>query len=133
MSLTAQFTIPRCMCAQNAFGSNGAQQEVKNKYHPHQQKKKCHLLTGTSFLLYVGDNSRKRAIVAGMTDSAKSTFSGVFCFPKLNRILARARSGGRPIAVSTCDGSIAPEEHAAPVETASPLRSSAITIASPSI
>src|SRR5947208_1049494 len=83
--------------------------------------------------LYVGDNSRNRLIVPGITDNAKSTSVSVFCFPKLKRILARARSGGRPIAVSTCDGSIAPEEQAAPVETASPFRSRAITIASPSM
>ena len=58
--------------------------------------------------------------------------SAVFCLPRLKRRLARARSGDSPIAVRTCDGSIAPDEHAAPVETDKPLRSSAITIASPS-
>src|SRR5437867_742910 len=58
--------------------------------------------------------------------SAKSTSSAVFCFPKLKRRLARARSAGIPMAVSTCEGSIAPEEQAAPVETAIPLRSRAI-------
>ena len=36
-------------------------------------------------------------------------------------MLARARSGRKPIAVRTCEGSIAPEEHAAPVETAKPF------------
>ena len=46
---------------------------------------------------------------------------------------ARASSGFRPIAVSTWEGSTAPDEHAAPVEQASPFRSRAMMRASPSI
>ncbi len=53
--------------------------------------------------------------------------------PRLKRKLARASSAGRPMAVSTWEGSTAPEEHAAPVEQAKPFRSSAITRASPSM
>ncbi len=57
----------------------------------------------------------------------------VVCLPKLNRNVPRASSALIPIAVSTCDGSTAPDEHAAPVEQANPFKSSAITSASPSI
>ena len=46
---------------------------------------------------------------------------------------ARASSGVRPMAVSTCEGSTAPEEQAAPVEQARPFRSRAMIRASPSI
>ena len=49
------------------------------------------------------------------------------------RMLERARSAERPMAVSTWDGVIAPLEQAEPVDTAKPRRSSAITIASPSM
>ena len=42
-----------------------------------------------------------------------------------------ARSGGRPIAASTCDGPIRPDEQAAPTPTATPARSSAISCSSP--
>ncbi len=53
--------------------------------------------------------------------------------PRLKRRLARASSAGRPMAVSTCEGSTAPDEQAAPVEQARPFRSSAMTKASPSM
>src|SRR5208282_1582463 len=89
------------------------------------------VLAGTLF--HTGDNCRRRATVSGMNPRAKSTSSGVFCLPRLKRMLALARSRLNPIASSTCDGSIAPEEHAAPVETASPFKSSAMTRASPSM
>jgi len=57
---------------------------------------------------------------------------GVLARPSEKRMLARARSASRPMAVRTCDGAMAPLEQAAPVETAKPRRSSAITSASPS-
>ena len=60
-----------------------------------------------------------------------SISSAVVGRPRLKRRLLRASSGERPIAISTCDGSTAPDEHAAPVEQAIPCRSSAITSASP--
>lgn len=46
---------------------------------------------------------------------------------------ALASSRVRPMAVRTWDGSTAPDEQAAPLETAKPRRSRAITIASPSM
>ena len=81
----------------------------------------------------MGESSRSLATVRGSRLNAKFTSSAVFCLPRLKRSVPRARSGDKPIAVSTCEGSIAPEEHAAPVETAKPLRSRAITSASPSM
>ena len=46
---------------------------------------------------------------------------------------ARAAPRSSPIASSTCEGSTAPLEQAEPLDTAKPRRSSAITIASPSM
>src|ERR1039458_3922090 len=83
--------------------------------------------------LYAGLNSRNRATVSGTSARAMSMSSAVFCLPRLKRMPARARSERNPIAISTWDGSIAPDEHAAPVETARPLRSREMTIDSPSI
>src|SRR5581483_9396788 len=83
--------------------------------------------------LYTGLNSRNRATASGTRLSANSTSSDVVCFPRLKRMLPRARSADTPIAVSTWEGSMAPDEHAAPVEIDSPFRSSAITMASPSM
>ena len=57
----------------------------------------------------------------------------VFERPSEKRMLERARSAVSPIASSTCEGSTAPLEHAEPLDTAKPRRSSAITSASPSI
>ena len=62
--------------------------------------------------LYRGEIARSRATVSGTRLRAKSTSSSVVCLPRLKRMLARARSGFNPIARSTCDGSIAPEEQA---------------------
>src|SRR5437868_3316872 len=59
------------------------------------------LATGDCFFCHTGDSSRSRATVAGMMESANSISFSVVCFPKLNRKLARACSGGKPIAVST--------------------------------
>src|SRR3954463_5064678 len=87
----------------------------------------------TARLSYVGERSRNRETVEGIRLSAKAISASVVCFPRLNRMLPRAWSGRSPIAINTCDGSIAPDEHAAPVETASPFRSSAMTSASPSM
>src|SRR5229473_3791362 len=80
----------------------------------------------------VGESSRSWATAAGTTFRAKSMSAGVVWRPRLKRRLARASSGGRPMAVRTCDGSTAPEEQAAPVEQARPFKSSAIRRASPS-
>ena len=53
---------------------------------------------------------------------AASISSAVVVRPRLKRRLDRASSGESPIAVSTCDGSIAPEEHAAPVDDSTPKK-----------
>ena len=42
------------------------------------------------------------------------------------RMLARARARERPMAVRTCDGSVAPDWQALPAETERPFRSSAM-------
>src|SRR5258708_3557125 len=68
-----------------------------------------------------------------MISRAEEISDSVAWRPRLKRMLARASEAGRPIAVRTCEGSTAPEEHAAPVEQASPLRSRAMTRASPSM
>ena len=52
---------------------------------------------------------------------------GIADAPRLKRIEFCARWLDRLIAFSTCDGSRVPEEHADPVETATPSRSSAIS------
>src|ERR1700682_4664838 len=83
-------------------------------------------------LRYVGESSRSWATAAGTTFMAKSMSAEVVWRPRLKRRLARASSGGKPMAVSTCDGSTAPEEQAAPVEQARPFKSSAMRRASPS-
>src|SRR5216684_3947103 len=80
----------------------------------------------------VGESSRSWATAAGTTLKAKSMSAEVVWRPRLKRRLARASSGGRPIAVRTWDGSTAPEEQAAPVEQARPFKSSAMRRASPS-
>src|SRR5438552_1802692 len=68
----------------------------------------------------------------GTTFNANSMSAEVVWRPRLKRRLARASSGGKPMAVSTCDGSTVPEEQAAPVEQARPFRSRAMRRASPS-
>src|SRR5216684_6016617 len=83
-------------------------------------------------LRQVGESSRSWATAAGTTFKAKSMSAEVVWRPRLKRRLARASSGGKPMAVSTCEGSTAPEEQAAPVEQARPLRSRAMRRASPS-
>ena len=77
-------------------------------------------------------SSRKRLTWAETKSIVRSISSSVVCRCRLKRTLLCARAGARPIASSTCEGSLAPEEHAAPLDTAKPLRSSAITSASPS-
>ena len=52
--------------------------------------------------------------------------------PRLKRTLARASAGDRPMAASTCDGSTAPEEQAAPAEHARPCKIERDHQASPS-
>src|SRR6202158_3884500 len=83
--------------------------------------------------LYTGEISRSRDTAPEISAHANSASSAIFCLPRLTRILAFARSRLSPIAVKTCEASIAPDEHAAPVETASPFKSSAMTSASPSM
>ena len=48
---------------------------------------------------------------------AFSTSFIVVFFPRLNRIAASESSLLKPIALSTCEGSVIPEEHAEPEET----------------
>ena len=57
----------------------------------------------------------------------RSTSSSVENNPRLNRNEFCVRCGGSPIARRTCDGSSVPDEHADPVDTAIPSRSSAIS------
>ena len=59
--------------------------------------------------------------------STRSTSASVLAAPRLNRIEFCVRCGGKPIALSTCDGSSVPDEQAEPVDTAMPSRSSAIS------
>ena len=75
---------------------------------------------------YFNDFSRK--IIARIEAGEGEVYVSVF-----EQWLARAPWGFSPMASSTCDGSMAPDEHAAPVETARPFKSSAITNASPSM
>jgi hypothetical protein len=62
----------------------------------------------------------------GRTLTTCSTSASVVAAPRLKRIEFWVRCGGKPIALRTCDGSSVPDEHADPVETATPARSSAI-------
>jgi hypothetical protein len=67
-----------------------------------------------------GDSARNRSTVAGIIAIARSTSSDVVARPRLNRKLDRASSADKPMASNTCDGSTAPDEHAAPVEHETP-------------
>src|ERR1700685_4717547 len=78
-----------------------------------------------------GERARSRSTEARSTRLALSMSSPVVGRPTLNRSVDRASSAESPIAVSTCEGSTDPDEHAAPVEHATPCRSSAISSASP--
>src|SRR5580765_5826978 len=69
----------------------------------------------------------------GSTSTTRSTSSGVENIPRLKRREFCVRWEGRPIAFSTCDGSSVPDEHADPVETATPSRSSAMRSDSASV
>src|SRR5687768_14753520 len=82
---------------------------------------------------YLGDNFRRCATLSTTASTNASTCSSVLHRPNENRILDRASSLVNPIASSTCDGSTAPEEQAAPVDTENPFKSNAISNASPSI
>ena len=59
--------------------------------------------------------------------AAWSTSAAVLPAPRLKRTASRARAGGSPSASSTGDGARVPELQAAPLETATPSRSSPIT------
>ena len=61
-----------------------------------------------------------------------SMSSAVVIELRLNLRLPWASSGVLPIAINTWDGSKDPEEHAEPVETATPFKSSEMTKPSPS-
>src|ERR687895_429774 len=69
----------------------------------------------------------------GRIAATRSISSSVLLAPRLKRIEFCVRCSGKPIAFSTCDGSSVPEEHAEPVDTATPARSSAISSDSASI
>src|SRR5687768_14379359 len=69
---------------------------------------------------------RSFSTTPGKTPATRSTSASVFAAPRLNRIEFCVRCTGRPIALSTCDGSSVPDEQAEPVDTAIPARSSAI-------
>src|SRR5262249_40385173 len=92
--------------------------------HGHGNRRAAHAITG--------DNRRRWVTDDSTASTRASTCAAVFERPSEKRMLARARSAGSPMAVSTCEGWTAPLEQAAPVETANPRRSSAITSASPS-
>jgi hypothetical protein len=62
----------------------------------------------------------------GSTPTTKSTSSAVEPGPRLKRSELRDRALEKPIARNTCDGSSEPDEHADPVDTATPSRSRAI-------
>ncbi len=62
----------------------------------------------------------------------RSMSARVFSWPSVMRRLARATSGGTPIAVRTCEGSSEPVVQAEPLLALMPLRSSWIRTASPS-
>src|SRR5260370_1430191 len=64
--------------------------------------------------------------MAGSAAITRSTSASVLDAPRLKRIEFWVRWTGNPMALSTCDGSSVPEEHADPVDTAMPCRSSAI-------
>ena len=53
---------------------------------------------------------RRWETAAGMSSRAAAISDSVVWRPRLKRMLARAWSAVRLIAVSTCDGSIAPDE-----------------------
>src|SRR5256886_14771164 len=71
--------------------------------------------------------------IRGSTAISASTSSVVFSLPNENRSAATPSSRGTPMAVSTCDGSTAPVEHAEPEEQAIPARSRCISSASLSV
>src|SRR5277367_2414725 len=85
----------------------------------------------SAVLALSGERARRRSTACGITAITWSISSAVVVRPRLKRRLQRASSGERPMAISTCDGPTAPDEHAAPVEHAIPCRSSAMTSASP--
>ena len=69
---------------------------------------------------------------SGTISTAASTSSCVFIRLSEKRTLPRARDSLRPMARSTCEGSVAPDWQADPPEIASPFKSSAMTRASAS-
>src|SRR6185436_14975887 len=84
-------------------------------------------------VLFAGASLRKFSIAVGNTSSTRSTSASLLNLPKLKRIAPRASSSLRPSARITGDGSSEPDEHAEPVETATPCMSRLISKPSPSI
>src|SRR5437773_2215579 len=79
------------------------------------------------------ERARTFSTIFGSAPISVSTSSRVFSLPNENRSAATPSSRGTPIAVSTCDGSTAPVEHAEPDEQAIPARSRCISRASLSV
>src|SRR5688572_885357 len=76
---------------------------------------------------------RSFSTTPGSTAITRSISVSVLTAPRLNRSEFCVRCGGKPIAFSTWQGSSVPEEHAEPVDTATPSRSSAINSDSASV
>src|SRR5581483_8973779 len=76
---------------------------------------------------------RRRATASGTTLRARSTSSSVVVGPSDSRTLLSASAASMPMAVSTCDGSMAPLVQAEPAEAQTPASSSRISRASLSI
>ena len=76
-----------------------------------------------ALLRHVRKSAEDELLTRSKASASASTCSAVLLRPREMRRLARALSAVSPSAVSTCDGVIAPEEQADPVETAKPRRS----------
>src|SRR2546428_2981210 len=79
------------------------------------------------------DSALTFSTIFGSAPATASTSSEVLSLPKENRSAAMPSSRGTPIAVSTCEGSIAPVLQADPEEQAIPARSRCMSSASLSV
>src|SRR2546425_367666 len=77
--------------------------------------------------------SRSRATTRASASTNRSTWAPVVARPTVTRSEPFASSRSRPMASSTCEGSVSPEVQADPLETAKPSRSSATISDSPSV